>query len=161
MPVHIVEKFNKIIKTERELYNELSRDPTHAEISEVLDIPVEEVSRIVTAAQTPASLDRPINEANDEDNEFMAYLVDKDSPSTEESVMTNAQNEILQEVLSSLSHREKSILELRYGIGDHGVKTLDEVGRYWNITKERVRQIENASLEKLKKMSAAQSLRDI
>jgi RNA polymerase primary sigma factor len=159
MPVHIVEKFNKIIKSKKKLFGDLDRDPTIEEIAELAGIPVAEVEKILSMARTPASLDRPINES-DEDHEFKEYLVDSTAPATDEAVFMDIRDELLNDVLDNLSFREKKIVELRFGLDGRDPKTLEDIGRAFNITKERVRQIEAICIEKLRKMSLAQSLRD-
>jgi len=159
MPVHIVEKFNKIIKAKKRLFESLDRDPTNEEIAEKAKVPVEEVEKILSMARTPASLDKPINDTN-EDHEFKEYLIDTISPSTDEQVFVGIRDELLEEVLDNLSFREKKIMELRFGLDGKDCRTLEDIGRAFNITKERVRQIEGICIEKLRKMSLAQSLRD-
>ena len=159
MPVHIVEKFNKIIKAKKKLFDSLDRDPTIEEIAELSKVPADEVEKILSMARTPASLDRPINE-HDEDHEFKDYLVDTQSLSTPEKVFTSIRDDLLGEVLNRLSFRERKIIELRFGLDGRDPKTLEDIGRAFNITKERVRQIESTCLEKMRKMSCAQSLRD-
>jgi len=159
MPVHIVEKFNKIIKAKKNLFESLDRDPTMEEVAERSGIPVEEVEKILSMARTPASLDKPINDSDD-DHEFKEYLVDSTSLSTDEEVFTSVRDEILSDVLDSLSFRERKIIELRFGLDGRDPKTLEDIGRAFNITKERVRQIESICIEKVRKMSLSQSLRD-
>jgi RNA polymerase primary sigma factor len=122
-------------------------------------MPVDEVSKILSMARTPASLDRPISET-DEDHEFKDYLVDTDSLPTDEEVFETVRDEILCDVLDNLSFRERKIVELRFGLDGTEPKTLEDIGRAFNITKERVRQIESVCLEKMRKMAPAQSLRD-
>ena len=159
MPVHIVEKFNKIIKAKKKLFEELDRDPTIEEIAERAKIPADETEKILSMARTPASLDRPINE-HDEDHEFKEYLVDEHAKGTDEEVFTGIRDEILSDVLDNLSFRERKIVELRFGLDGRDAKTLEDIGRAFNITKERVRQIETVCIEKMRKMSLSQSLRD-
>ena len=159
MPVHIVEKFNKIIKAKKKLFEELDRDPTIEEIAERAKIPADETEKILSMARTPASLDRPINE-HDEDHEFKEYLVDEHAKSTDEEVFSSIRDEILSDVLDNLSFRERKIVELRFGLDGRDAKTLEDIGRAFNITKERVRQIETVCIEKMRKMSLSQSLRD-
>lgn len=160
MPVHIVERFHQILKAQTELVDELNRDPTHEEIADRLgDIDAAEVERIITSAQTPASIDRKINEA-DEENEFKDYLVDSDSLATDEEVFESMRNDILFDVIGELTFREQRIIEGRFGLNGKPPKTLEELGRSFCITKERVRQIEASSLDKLRKMASSQSLRD-
>ena len=160
MPVHIVEKFNKILKTRKDLFTILDREPTHEEIAERLHMIPSEVERIITSAQTPASLDRPIGEDSDEDHEFKEYLVDSLSPGTDEEVFTGVRDDILHSVISYLTWREQKIINARFGLDGREPMTLEDIGRAHNLTKERVRQIEVATLEKMRKMTIAQSLRD-
>jgi RNA polymerase primary sigma factor len=159
MPVHIVEKFNKIVKAKKKLFESLDRDPTLEEIAALVGMPVDEVDKILATARTPASLDRPISES-DEDNDFKDYLVDADALDTDEEVFETMRDEILSGVLDNLSFREQKIVELRFGLDGKNPQTLEEIGRAFNVTKERVRQIEVACLEKMRKMAPAQSLRD-
>lgn len=159
MPVHIVEKFNKIIKAKKKLFESFDRDPTIEEISQLSKISVDEVEKILSMAKTPASLDRPINEY-DEDHEFKEYLIDTQSAATDDEVFTGMRDDILNDVLDRLSFREKKIIELRFGLDGRPSRTLEDIGRAFNITKERVRQIESSCLDKMRKMSYAQSLRD-
>ena len=160
MPVHIVEKFNKILKTRKDLFTMLDREPTAEEIAERLHMVPSEVERIITSAQTPASLDRPIGEDSDEDHEFKEYLVDSLSPGTDEEVFTGVRDDILHSVISYLTWREQKIINARFGLDGREPMTLEDIGRAHNLTKERVRQIEVATLEKMRKMTIAQSLRD-
>lgn len=160
MPVHIVEKFNKILRAQKKLFIELDRDPTHEEIGELIGMDPDEVERIITSAQTPASLDRPIGDDSEEDHEFKEYLIDNKTPGPDTTVFNGMRDGLLDEVLETLSFREREILTLRYGLDGHPQRTLEEIGRSWNITKERVRQIEVSSLEKLRKLSTSQSLKD-
>lgn len=159
MPVHIVEKFNKIIKAKKTLFDKMDREPTEEEISRITGIPVDEIEKILAMARTPASLDRPISET-DEDHEFKDYLVDSEAKSTDEEVFSTIRDEILDEVLMNLSFRERKIVELRFGLDGQEQRTLEDIGRIFNITKERVRQIEAACIEKMRKMASAQSLRE-
>jgi len=159
MPVHVVEKFNKIIKAKKKLFEEFDRDPSYEEISELSGVPLEEVDKIMSMARTPASLDRPIS-SDDDEHEFKDYLVDEVSLAPDEEVFETVRDEILSDVLNNLSFREQKVMELRFGLDGREPKTLEEIGRAFNITKERVRQIEFACLEKMRKMAQAQSLRD-
>jgi len=160
MPVHIVEKFNKILKAKKELFSALDREPTAEEIAERLHMLPSEVERIITSAQTPASLDRPIGEDSDEEHEFKEYLVDSQALSTDEEVFVDIRNDLLKEVVNYLTFREQKILSMRFGLEGRDPMTLEDIGRAFNLTKERVRQIEVATLEKMRKMTIAQSLRD-
>jgi RNA polymerase primary sigma factor len=153
MPVHIVDKHNKIVRTERKLRAELHRDPTTAEIAFDLDMPCAEVERILRSAQVPVSLERPVGD--EEETEFGRLLTDENSPLPEDVVDAALRTELLHRVLDALSDRERRILELRYGLAGEHPRTLDEVGQTFNVTRERIRQIENQSLKKLKALAGA------
>ena len=159
MPVHIVDKHNKIVRAERQLRAELHRDPTTEEIALELDIPCAEVERIMRSAQVPVSLERPVGD--EEDTEFGQLLTDEHAPLPEEVAGETFRDELLHRVLAALSHRERRILELRYGLGGEVPRTLDEVGQTFNVTRERIRQIENQSLKKIRAMADAESLSDV
>ena len=149
-----------ILKVKKDLFVTLNREPTIDEIAEVMSLPANEVERIITSAQTPASLDRPISDNGDEEHEFKEYLVDSINPAVDEEVFTGVRDSILESVIDRLSFRERKIIEMRYGLENRDTMTLEDIGRAFNITKERVRQIEVSSLEKMRKMSIAQPLRD-
>jgi RNA polymerase primary sigma factor len=159
MPVHIVDKHNKIVRSERKLRSELRRDPTPAEIADDLDLRQDEVERIMRSAQAPISLERPVGD--EEETEFGALLTDENSPLPDELANETLRNEHLHRVLGSLTHRERRILELRFGLAGEVPRTLDEVGQAFNVTRERIRQIENQSLKKLRAMADAVSLSDV
>ena len=159
MPVHIVDKHNKIVRTERKLRAELRRDPTTEEIALDLDIPCEEVERIMRSAQAPVSLERPVGD--EEETEFGQLLTDEHSPLPEDVADTTFRTEMLMRVLGLLTERERRILELRYGLAGETPRTLDEVGQTFNVTRERIRQIENQSLKKIRAMAGATSLQDV
>jgi RNA polymerase primary sigma factor len=159
MPVHVVEKLNRIIRTERALNAKLGRDPSSAELAEALELPIDEVDQIRRAAQVPVSLERPVGAADD--SEFGALLSDPSQESPEETVAMSIRAETLRDVLRTLSYRERRVLELRYGLDGSAPRTLDEVGRAFRVTRERVRQIETQSLRKLQALTEAQSLRDV
>jgi RNA polymerase primary sigma factor len=159
MPVHVVDKYNKIVRTERKLRSELRRDPTTLEIADELDLPCGEVERIVRSAQTPVSLERPVGD--EEETEFGQLLTDANAPLPDELAGVTLRNEHLYRVLRSLTHRERRILELRYGLAGGIPQTLDEVGQAFNVTRERIRQIENQSLKKLRAMAGVVSLEDV
>jgi RNA polymerase primary sigma factor len=159
MPVHVVEKLNRIVRTERALNAKLGRDPSSAEIAEALELPIEEVDQIRRAAQTPISLERPVGA--EDDSEFGALLADSSQESPEEIVSSTIRIETLRRVLLTLSYRERRVLELRYGLDGQPPRTLDEVGRAFRVTRERVRQIETQSLRKLQALAEAQQLRDV
>jgi RNA polymerase primary sigma factor len=147
MPVHVVEKLNKITRAERELRAKLAREPTAEEIGGALDLTANEIEQIRRSAQTPVSLEKPIGD-NDESS-FGDFIEDKSQPLPEEAAETNMRKEALKQVLGTLSERERRVLELRYGLDDEQPRTLDEVGRTMNVTRERIRQIENSGLRKL------------
>ena len=159
MPVHVVEKLNKIVRSERKLRAELCRDPTPFEISVDLDMPVEEVEQIMRSAQTPVSLEKPVGE--EDESEFGHFLTDENVPLPDESADVAMRRETLRKILSTLSHRERRVLELRYGLDGEHPRTLDEVGRTFNVTRERIRQIENQSLKKLRALADSHSLKDV
>jgi RNA polymerase primary sigma factor len=159
MPVHVVEKLNKIVRSERKLRAELCREPTSAEIAVDLDLPLEEVEQIMRSAQTPVSLEKPVGD--EEWSEFGHFLTDENVPLPDEAAEETMRAETLKRVLGTLSHRERRVLELRYGLDGEHPRTLDEVGRTFNLTRERIRQIENRSLKKLKTPAEINGLREI
>ena len=153
MPVHVVEKLNKIVRTERKLRAELCREPTPWEIAIDLDLPLDEVEQIMRSAQTPVSLEKPVGD--EEESEFGHFLTDENVPLPDEAAEVAMRRETLRKILSTLSHRERRVLELRYGLDGEHPRTLDEVGRTFNVTRERIRQIENQSLKKLRALADA------
>ncbi|HEX3056641.1 MAG TPA: sigma-70 family RNA polymerase sigma factor [Gaiellaceae bacterium] len=159
MPVHVVEKLNKIVRTERKLRAELCREPSPYEIALDLDLPVEEVEQIMRSSQTPVSLEKPVGD--EEESEFGHFLTDENVPLPDEVADEAMRKELLRKILGTLSHRERRVLELRYGLDGEHPRTLDEVGRTFNVTRERIRQIENQSLKKLRALGDSISLRDV
>jgi RNA polymerase primary sigma factor len=159
MPVHVVEKLNKILRTERKLRAERGREPTSVEIAADLEMSVEEVEQIRRTAQAPVSLEKPVGD--DDDSEFGHFLEDDSEPLPDDVADQTMRNEALTRVLGMLADRERRILELRYGLNGEAPCTLDEVGRAFNVTRERIRQIENQSLKKLRALAEAQKLRDV
>jgi RNA polymerase primary sigma factor len=159
MPVHVVEKLNKIGRVERKLVGELGREPTSAEIALELELDVDEVEQIRRSSQAPVSLEKPVGD--DEESEFGAFLADDTAAPPDEEADTTLRKETLKRVLGALSARERRVLELRYGLDGNHPRTLDEVGRTFNVTRERVRQIENQSLKKLQALAESQKLRDV
>jgi RNA polymerase primary sigma factor len=147
MPVHVVEKLNTITRAERELRARLAREPTAEEIGGALDLTANEIEQIRCSAQTPVSLEKPIGD--DDEFSFGDFIEDKSQPLPDEAAETNMRKEALKQVLETLSERERRVLELRYGLDDEQPRTLDEVGRTMNVTRERIRQIENSGLRKL------------
>ena len=158
IPVHVVEKLNRIGRAERKLVTGLGREPTTEEIAEVTGIEPEEVESIRRSAQAPISLEKPVGD--EEQFEFGQLIADEQAESPFERAAQILTNEALREALESLSYRERRVLEMRYGLGDQNPRTLDEVGRTFNITRERIRQIEHHSLKKLQSLDQTQRLRD-
>ncbi|MCZ7588417.1 MAG: sigma-70 family RNA polymerase sigma factor [Gaiella sp.] len=159
MPVHVVEKLNKISRSERKLRAELAREPTALEIANDLDLPVEEVEQIKRSAQTPVSLEKPVGD--EEESEFGHFLTDQSEPLPDEAAEVAIRREALRSILAALSPRERQVLELRYGLDGQQPRTLDEVGRAFNVTRERIRQIEHQSLKKLRALADASAVRDV
>jgi RNA polymerase primary sigma factor len=158
IPVHIVEKLNRIGRAERKLVTGLGREPTAEEVAEVTGIEPEEVESIRRSAQAPISLATPVGD--DEQTEFGQMIADEHAESPYDRAVESLTNDALREALENLSYRERRVLELRYGLGDQHPRTLDEVGRTFNVTRERIRQIEHQSLKKLQSLHDAQKLRD-
>ncbi|MBV9004606.1 MAG: sigma-70 family RNA polymerase sigma factor [Solirubrobacterales bacterium] len=158
IPVHIVEKLNRIGRAERKLLTGLGREPTVEEIAEVSGIEPDEVESIKRLAQAPISLEKPIGD--EEQSEFGQFIADEHAESPYERALETLTKEALRDALENLSYRERRVLELRYGLGGEHPRTLDEVGRTFNVTRERIRQIEHHSLKKLQNLAEAQTLRD-
>jgi RNA polymerase primary sigma factor len=159
MPVHVVEKLNKIHRSERKLRAELAREPTVAEVAADLELGIEEVEQIRRSAQTPVSLEKPVGD--EEESEFGHFLTDESMPLPEEQAEVALRREALRAILDSLSPRERAVLELRYGLDGQQPRTLDEVGRTFNVTRERIRQIEHQSLKKLRALAEARNVKDV
>jgi RNA polymerase primary sigma factor len=159
MPVHIVEKLNKIVRSERKLRAELGREPTSAEIGHDVELGADEVEQIRRSSQAPVSLEKPVGD--EEESEFGHFLTDENDPLPDEVAEVELRKATLQRVLGTLSSRERRVLELRYGLNGEHPRTLDEVGRTFNVTRERIRQIENQSLKKLRALADAVALRDV
>jgi RNA polymerase primary sigma factor len=159
IPVHIVEKLNKISRAERSLVTTLGREPTAEEIAGLLsDVDPEEVHALKRSARVPISLEKPVG---DEDGaEFGHFIADEQAESPYEQALETVAKEALGAALNNLSFRERRVLELRYGLGGERPRTLDEVGRTFNVTRERIRQIENRSLNKLQHLPVSQQLRN-
>jgi len=158
IPVHIVEKLNHIGRAERKLTTGLGRVPTAEEIAEVTGLEPEEVESIKRAAQAPISLEKPVG---DEDQlEFGQLIADEEAESPYDRAVEILTGEAVREALEALAYRERRVLELRYGLGGVHPRTLDEIGRTFNVTRERVRQIERQSLKKLQTLNEAQPLRN-
>ncbi len=159
MPVHVVEKLNKIVRSERKLRAELGREPLSIEIARDLDLTTDEVDQIRRTAQSPVSLEKPVGD--EEESEFGHFITDESVPLPEEAAEVTMRKETLEQILGQLSQRERRVLELRYGLNGEHPRTLDEVGRAFNVTRERIRQIENQSLKKLRALADSQKLRDV
>ena len=159
MPVHVVEKLNKIVRTERTLRAKLGRDPSAEEIGRELDLSPDEIEQIRRSAQTPISLEKPVGD--EDESEFGHFLTDATAPLPDELAEETLRNEALRSILKSLSQRERRVLELRYGLDGEHPQTLDEVGRAFSVTRERIRQIENQGLKKLRALALAAQLRDV
>jgi RNA polymerase primary sigma factor len=159
MPVHVVEKLNKIVRSERKLRAELGREPNALEIARDLDLTTDEVEQIRRTAQSPVSLEKPVGD--EEESEFGHFITDESVPLPEDAAEVTLRKETLEKILSQLSQRERRVLELRYGLNGEHPRTLDEVGRTFNVTRERIRQIENQSLKKLRALAESQKLREV
>ncbi len=159
MPVHVVEKLNKIGRIERKLLGELGREPTVDEIARELELDPDEIEHIRRSAQAPISLEKPVGD--EEESEFGHFLADESAPAPDEAAETTLRKETLCRILQTLSLRERRVLEMRYGLDGQNPRTLDEVGRMFNVTRERVRQIENQCLKKLQALAESQKLRDV
>jgi RNA polymerase primary sigma factor len=159
MPVHVVEKLNKIMRTERKLRAERGREPTNEEIAHELEMSIEEVEGIRRTSQTPVSLEKPVGD--EEESEFGQFIEDESTPLPDEAADTAFRAAALAKCLSALSYRERRVLELRYGLNGEQPRTLDEVGRAFQVTRERIRQIENQGLKKLRALAESQKLRDV
>jgi RNA polymerase primary sigma factor len=156
MPVHIVERLNKIVHAERKLRAELGREPSSADIGGELDLSADEVDHIRRGAQAPVSLEKPLGEQDD--SEFGDLLTDENQELPDEAAHVTLRKETLWRLLAMLSTREQKVLELRYGLDGQHPRTLDEVGRTFNLTRERIRQIENRSLKRLEVLAHAEQL---
>ena len=158
IPVHMVETINKVKKTNSLLLHENGRDPTAEEIAEKLDMPVDKVREILRVAQEPVSLETPIGE--EEDSHLGDFIPDDDAQAPVDAASMALMREQLAEVLKTLTPREARVLSLRYGLEDGNSKTLEEVGKEFNVTRERIRQIEAKALRKLRHPSRSKKLRD-
>jgi RNA polymerase primary sigma factor len=159
IPVHVVERLNRIARSERNLRTELGRDPRTLEIAQDVDLSIEDVEQIRRSAQAPVSLEKPIGD--EDDAELGHFLHDESQPLPEDTVELTLRNEALGRMLGKLSYRERRILELRFGLNGEDPCTLDSVGATFNVTRERIRQIEKMSLKKLRVLADAQALRDV
>ncbi len=158
IPVHMVETINKVIRVSRQLLQELGHDPTPEEIAEEMNMPEERVREILKIAQEPVSLETPIGE--EEDSHLGDFIPDEDASEPAEAASFTLLKEQLVEVLSTLTPREEKVLKLRFGIEDGRTRTLEEVGKEFNVTRERIRQIEAKALRKLRHPSRSKKLKD-
>ena len=158
IPVHMVETINKLIRTSRHLLQQLGREPTQEEIAEEMEMPVEKVMEIQKIAQDPVSLETPIGE--EDDSHLGDFIKDEDSPEPQDSAAYTLLKEQLEEVMSTLTPREAKVLKLRFGLEDGKARTLEEVGKEFKVTRERIRQIEAKALRKLRHPSRSKKLKD-
>ena len=158
IPVHMVETINKVIRVSRQLLQELGHDPSAEEIAEEMNMPAERVREILKIAQEPVSLETPIGE--EEDSHLGDFIPDEDASEPAEAASFTLLKEQLVEVLSTLTPREEKVLKLRFGIEDGRTRTLEEVGKEFNVTRERIRQIEAKALRKLRHPSRSKKLKD-
>ena len=158
IPVHMVETINKVIRTSRQLMQELGRDPSDEELAKAVDMPVEKVREILKIAQEPVSLETPIGE--EEDSTLGSFIPAEEATDPADLASVMLMNEKLREVLDTLTPREKRVLELRYGLEDGRPRTLEEVGKEFNVTRERIRQIEAKALRKLRHPRRSGAIRE-
>lgn len=158
IPVHMVETINKLIRVSRQLLQELGREPTPEEISKEMDMPVERVREILKISQEPVSLETPIGE--EEDSHLGDFIQDDNVPVPADAATFTLLKEQLDEVLGTLTEREQKVLILRFGLEDGRARTLEEVGKEFNVTRERIRQIEAKALRKLRHPSRSRKLKD-
>jgi RNA polymerase primary sigma factor len=158
IPVHMVETINKLIRVQRQLVQELGREPLPEEIADLMDISVERVREIQKISQEPVSLETPIGE--EEDSHLGDFIEDQDAPAPAEAASFRLLKEQLEEVLETLTPREEKVLRLRFGLDDGRARTLEEVGHVFGVTRERIRQIEAKALRKLRHPSRSKKLKD-
>ena len=158
IPVHMVETINKLSRVKRQLVQELGRDPSPEEIAKEMGIPVSKVREISKVAQDPVSLETPIGE--EEDSHLGDFIPDNDTPVPADAATYTLLREQLLEVLGTLTDREQKVLRLRFGLDDGRNRTLEEVGKEFNVTRERIRQIEAKALRKLRHPSRSKKLKD-
>jgi RNA polymerase primary sigma factor len=158
IPVHMVEKLNKVVHIERQLVQRLGREPRPEEIADELEMTCEEVREILRMAQLPISLEKPIGE--EEESSLGDFVPDEQAESPYDTATVALRREDIETALNSLPERERQVIELRFGLSGEQPQTLEEVGRAFGVTRERIRQIENNTLKKLESLPEAQSLRD-
>src|SRR5579885_1557977 len=158
IPVHMVEKLNKVVHIERQLVQRLGREPRPEEIAEELEMTTEEVREILRMAQHPVALEKPIGE--EEDSELVDFVEDENTETPDEAASLTLRRSDIETALASLPERERQVIELRFGLTGGQPCTLEEVGKAFGVTRERIRQIENNTLKKLESLPEAQALRD-
>ena len=158
IPVHMVETINKLVRVSRQLLQKLGREPTPEEIADEMDLPVEKVREIIKISQEPVSLETPIGE--EEDSHLGDFIKDDEAPMPAEAAAATMLSEQLDEVMEGLTDREQRVLRLRFGIDDGRARTLEEVGKEFDVTRERIRQIEAKALRKLRHPSRSKKLKD-
>ena len=158
IPVHMVETINKLIRTSRHLLQQLGREPTPEELAQEMEMPLDKVIEIQKIAQDPVSLETPIGE--EDDSHLGDFIQDEDSPAPQDSAAYTLLREQLEDVMKTLTPREAKVLKLRFGLDDGRTRTLEEVGKEFNVTRERIRQIEAKALRKLRHPSRSKRLRD-
>ena len=158
IPVHMVETINKLIRTSRHLLQKLGREPSEEELAQELEMPIEKVMEIQKIAQDPVSLETPIGE--EDDSHLGDFIQDDDSPAPQDAAAYTMLKEQLDEVMSTLTQREAKVLRLRFGLDDGKARTLEEVGKEFDVTRERIRQIEAKALRKLRHPSRSKKLKD-
>ncbi len=158
IPVHMVETINKLARTARQLWQKLGREPTEAEIAQAMGMSEEKIAEIRKVAQEPTSLETPTGEEGD--SEFYDFVVDENAKSPADNVVQTMLKEQLLAVIETLTPREQKVIRLRYGLDDAHPRTLEEVGKEFNVTRERIRQIEAKALKKLRNPSRSKRLRD-
>ncbi len=158
IPVHMVETINKFIRVTRQLVQELGRDPLPEEVAKELNMPIDKVGEIMKIAQEPVSLETPIGE--EEDSSLQDFIQDNETPAPQDAATFRLLKEQLVEVLSTLTPREEKVLRLRFGLDNGRARTLEEVGKEFNVTRERIRQIEAKALRKLRHPSRSKKLKD-
>lgn len=158
IPVHMVETINKLVRISRQLLQELGREPTPEEIAQAMDITIDKVREIMKISQEPVSLEMPIGEEND--SRLGEFIEDQDAPEPADAAAFELMREQLEDVLDTLTEREESVLRLRFGLDDGHTRTLEEVGKAFGVTRERIRQIEAKALRKLRHPSRSRRLKD-
>ena len=159
MPTHIVEKLNQIFRSESRLRAELGHEPSSFEIGLDVELSPDEVEQIRRSSQAPLSLEKPVGD--EEQSALLHFLTDESEPLPDEVAEVELRKDTLREILATLTIRERRVLELRYGLDGEQPRTLDEVGRTFSVTRERIRQIENQGLKKLRALALAAQLRDV